>query len=161
METENKALDISDTSLKAIRSLRKDNPLRLQAEMVLADPDATIEDLQPIRQAFSNRSVRKRKDHRVAAWLIAYDNWTFSQRAIVTGKLCGLLDDAIGQKDPVRFALRWLGRGYLILFSITLFCAPLVVVMSTNQTYCFGRRERSRNRFNSLIVRSGADTCLR
>lgn len=46
METANKDLEDNDKVLKAIRSLRKDNPLRQQAEKVFADPDTTIEDFE-------------------------------------------------------------------------------------------------------------------
>ena len=56
METENKPLDINEKTLKAIRSLRDDNPLRVQAEKVLADPTVSIGDLEPILQAFGHAS---------------------------------------------------------------------------------------------------------
>jgi len=58
--------------LKAIRTLRKNHPLRQQAMAVLADSQANIEDLKPILRTLTSASGFRKNERVVASWLIAH-----------------------------------------------------------------------------------------
>lgn len=100
--------------IKMLRSLSRRNPLRKQAELVIADSCATIGDLQPILRAFGSKSVLRKREHIVACWLICNVNWTETQRIAMSENLSRLLESATNARKPVRVALRWFARGVFV-----------------------------------------------
>jgi hypothetical protein len=95
--------------VSTIRSLRKDNPIRLQAELVLANPSARIENLQPILRSLASKRFRKRSQITTAAWIISNANWSDEQRARLSWELCGSLLYAMSGWKSFGFAqLKWL-----------------------------------------------------
>jgi hypothetical protein len=88
------ASDVNKKLFNSIHSLRTGDPLRQQAEIVLADSSAKIQNLLPITTAFYKRSILRVSEQTVAFWLINNANWTDNQRATISEKLCGRLDKA-------------------------------------------------------------------
>lgn len=114
MENRNIDSDDNEKILKAIRSLRKDNPLRQQAEIVMADPTVQLEDLQPILGTYYERSIAKANHHIVALWLVKNANLSDDQRSTFAHTLSMLLDTALISRRRRSIAKRWFGRIMLI-----------------------------------------------
>lgn len=144
------AANDNEEILKTIRSLRKANPLRRQAELVLADPGAKIEDLQPILSALQFGGVFNDKDHTVASWLITHSDWSCSQSVTMSKALCGSLYVAMSGWKSGGVGLRWsypplvllalyvasiLSSARHVSFGLVMetlavvFCAPITVLM--------------------------------
>lgn len=100
-------INADDKILKAIRSLYTANPLRLQAEKLLANPSASIEDMKPILRAFSFGRFLRADEHTVAAWLVANTRWSDTKRASLSEKLGELLRNALSGWRSGGVALQW------------------------------------------------------
>jgi hypothetical protein len=131
METRNMDADDSEKIVKAIHGLRNGDPLREQAELILADQNAAIEDLQPILRKFGKRLVFRRREQIVASWLIGYANWTNDQKETISANLSRLLDAWTSAREPLLDALRWFGRGVFMF-------AWLFGVLSSASVYSAG-----------------------
>jgi len=132
LESRSNLVTVENTEIvKAIGSLRTDNPLGRQAEKVLADSSVSIDDLEPILSALSNASVVRKKDSLVAAWIIAHAYWTDEQQSKITAAMSTFIDEALTARRPLRLATRWVGRGVLMYIMLGLglrcfdsFCGP-------------------------------------
>jgi hypothetical protein len=102
--------------LKAIRSLRADNPLRQQAEFVLSEPHACIEDVQPILLALKTTSWHRRKHREVAVCLVQNASWTDDQRRTISEALSTWVEKRIEVRRPSHVALSWIAAGIFLIF---------------------------------------------
>lgn len=100
----------SEKRNKAVHSLWKGNLLRKQAEKVVGDPQAIIEDVQPIVSAFRSRPVLNGSKYSDAIWLIESAPLRHDQRAIISEKLSVLLDVETKSSRSGSRMLKWLWR---------------------------------------------------
>jgi len=96
-------LDENETILKAIRSLRSDDPLRLQAQALLAEPGSELADVDTLLQPFGKGKAHRRHQQDVAAWIIQSANLSEFHRNAIAEKLSALLDVA----EPNYVASHW------------------------------------------------------
>ena len=117
--------ETTDPILKALLALRKQHPLRQQANATFLDPQAPVEDLQPVLRALTSTSRFRRNERAVASWLIAHANWTEDQRITLSEKLAVKVDKAAKGSRADRVLLRWFQRG--MIASALFFCLLIVL----------------------------------
>jgi len=93
------------------RRLRKDHALRLQAQWVLADPQAPVQNPKSVQRALLNPSIFRSKERAVASWLVRHANWTEDQRAALSETLSGVVDKALKSVGRKHVLSRWIWRG--------------------------------------------------
>jgi len=143
----------NDKILKAIRALRKDNPLRLQAEMVLTDPTTAVDDIRPILGALTSRWIRKRSKIAAAAWIVSNADVSGEQRKIISEDLCDSLRYNMSRSNG-GFGLYWVYPLYVavvlelyVVYRLgvcsALFClgyAVYLLATFANSKYGFGSK---------------------
>ncbi len=88
---------------KLCRTLQPANPLRRQAEMLLANRLAPIEDIKPVLHAIKFRTGSHKTKGDVAAWLVENAAWTEDQRVTITNTLSAFVGTAIRSRKPASY----------------------------------------------------------
>jgi len=120
--------ETKDPILNVLPTLRKQHPLRQQADAVLLDPQVPIQKLEPVLRALTSAFRLRRNEPIVASWLIAHANWSDDQRSTLSEKLSIKVEKAMKGKRIDRSLLRLFLRFIVVsaAFCFTLFmCDPL------------------------------------
>ncbi len=104
--------------VKLCRKLWYTDPLRRQAEMVLANGLAPIDDLRPLLRAFKTRSELRETKGAVAAWLVENAAWTEEQRDTITSELSVRVEKAIRSRKPAMYTCIMLYRGIFLSLAL-------------------------------------------
>ncbi len=106
------------------RMLRPGNPLRRQAEVVLTNRLAPIDDVRPVVRAFKTWTGSRGKRGAVATWLVENAAWNKGQRDTITGELSVRVVKVILSRKPAAYTSRMLYSGTIL--SVVL-CAGYVL----------------------------------
>jgi hypothetical protein len=131
MELRNEQFGDNEHLPRMVRSLRKENPLRMQAELVLSNANTPIADLKPILRALGNKSTLRKNERAVASWLITNTCWPDEVRNELSRSLSRLID-ATTAKTPDRVAIRWMVRSMIFSGSCLLLYPMLSPVRHPN-----------------------------
>ncbi len=101
------------------RTLQPADPLRRRAEMVLANPIAPIEDIEPVLLAFKTRAGKRETEGDVAAWLIENAAWAEEQREAISNALSAYVERAVRSGKPAMYACRWFFRSMSVSILLT------------------------------------------
>ncbi len=112
--------------VKLCRTLWTANPLRRQAELVLANRFAPIEDIGPVLRAIRNRTKSRETECAVAEWIVENAAWTDEQRDTITLALSARVEKAIRSRKPAMYTLRWFLRGMVLSLVFWTGCAACV-----------------------------------
>ncbi len=110
---------------KWLQSLRKDDPLRLQAEFVLTDPNSQIEDSDAMLEVIFTGLSSHGNELAVAAWLVQNGRLTDSFASTLSDKLVTSVEPVLAHMPSNAVSLVGCGR-IIICFLLTVYILTIV-----------------------------------